>query len=64
MKRRTRSKTYQFAVALSALGALQVAMPSVQDAFDKRDYAIFMIVVGVLVAVLREMTNEGVGGKD
>lgn len=64
MKRRTRSKTYRFAAVLAALGALQVAMPSVQDAFDKQDYAIFTIVVGVVVAVLREMTTDSVGGKD
>ena len=62
IKQRARSKTYRLAIAVSALGAVQMALPGVADLL-KEHYGPVTMAVGVLIAVLREMTKDALSDK-
>ena len=62
IKQRAKSKTYHLALAVSALGAVQIALPGVADLL-KEHYGPVTMVVGVLIAVLREMTKDAISDK-
>lgn len=56
IKQRSKSKTYWLAIALAALGAVQIALPVVQDRLHPLAFAWGTVIVAVAVAVLRELT--------
>ena len=59
MKRMTRSKTLWFSLALVVFGALMDNLQYLQSAIDQKYYGVIMIGVGVIVAILRFITTEG-----
>lgn len=60
MKRMTRSKTLWFSLALVIFGALMDNLQYLQSVIDQKYYGVIMIGVGIIVAVLRFITTEGV----
>ena len=67
-KPRYKSKTYQFSAALVAFGFAFLTMPefaALVTEFIPPQYAGFIpIFVGAIVAILREVTNEPIAGKE
>ena len=47
-----------FSVALVILGSLYDNLPMLQNIIDPRYYGIILTVIGVIVALLRYVTNE------
>lgn len=60
---RLKSKTYQLALLLSALGAAQVAWPALAASIPPQYYAWGTLGLGVVVAVLRELTKVPLADK-
>lgn len=60
MKRRRNSKTYWAAGLLAAFGAAQLAMPDIRALIPAEWYPAILMAVAGLMAVLREMTTDGV----
>jgi hypothetical protein len=58
-----RSRTMRFAAALAALGAVQLALPSIQSQIPPEAYAWATFVVAVVVAVLRVLTEKPLSEK-
>lgn len=62
LKQRAKSKGYYLAMAVTALGAVQTALPGVQE--QLKDYYGFIVMgVGVAIAIIREMTNKPLSEK-
>ena len=62
LKKRAKSKTYYLALAVTGLGAVQTALPGIQD--QLKDYYGFVTLgIGVAIAVLRELTKNAVDEK-
>lgn len=61
VKRRRTSKTYWFAVFCAGFGAAQEAMPQIAAMIDPQWYPKLFVLVGIAVAVLREVTDRPVG---
>jgi hypothetical protein len=57
-------KTVSFAVAVSALGAAQTLLPSVQAVITPDVYGYLTISIGVVVAALRTVTTTPLGGQN
>jgi len=53
-----RSKTMWFSLALVVFGALFDNFSYVQNLIDPRYYGVCLIAIGVIVAVLRFITNK------
>ena len=60
MKRMRQSKTMWFSLALVVLGALFDMFPTLQAILDPRFYSISLVAIGLVVAVLRYLTNESI----
>lgn len=60
MKRAAKSKTIWFALLLVVFGALMDNLQYLQSVIDQRYYGVIMIAVGIIVAILRFVTTEGV----
>lgn len=54
------SKTMWFSLALVVLGALFDMFPTLQAILDPRFYSISLVAIGLVVAVLRYLTNESI----
>jgi hypothetical protein len=54
----TKSKTMWFATILAVLGMLQTNLPLVQEFMDPETYGYLTIVVAMIVAGLRVVTNK------
>ena len=60
MKKRRTSKTYWFAAVVTALGALHGLVPELRAVVPADAYPWLLVGVGVVVAVLREVTTDPV----
>jgi hypothetical protein len=60
---RLKSKTYLFATATIVLGAVLHLMPLVQAALTPEVYGMVVSAIGVVIAVLREVTSEPLNDK-
>lgn len=56
-----KSRTMWFSLALVIFGALADNFSYIQNIIDPKYYGISFIVVGIIVAVLRFVTTEGIG---
>ena len=57
MRGAMRSKTMWLGLALAILGVVYDNFSYVQNIIDPRFYGIFLIIIGIVVAVLRFMTT-------
>jgi len=53
-----KSKTMWFAFAVAMLGTLMELFPYLRDLIDPRYYSIILVVIGMVVAALRFVTNQ------
>ena len=53
-----KSKTMWFAFAVAMLGTLMELFPYLRDLIDPRYYSIILVVIGMVVAALRFITNQ------
>lgn len=58
-----RSKTMVFSAILAGLGAIQIALPGLVEALSPQAYGWATLVVAVLVAVLRAVTEQPLSEK-
>ena len=56
--RMRKSKTMWFAFAVAMLGTLMELFPYLRDLIDPRYYSIILVVIGMVVAALRFVTNQ------
>ena len=57
MKRMRQSKTMWFSLALVIFGALEASFPYLQSIIDQKYYGIILVAIGIIVAILRFVTN-------
>lgn len=57
MKKMRQSKTMWFSLALVIFGALEASFPYLQSVIDQKYYGIILVAIGVIVAILRFVTN-------
>ncbi len=62
VRQRLRSKTYLLSLLVTALGVVQANFPHIKELLGEHAGVTFM-VIGVLIAVLRELTKEPVAAK-
>jgi len=58
-----RSRTILFSAALAALGAVQLALPSIQSQIPQEAYGWATVGVAIVVAVLRAITEKPLSEK-
>lgn len=58
MKPRRKSKTLWFSFALVVFGALYANLSYIQPLLDPRSYGYLIVGVGVVVAILRFLTDK------
>lgn len=57
VKQRVKSKTYLLSLIVTALGVIQTNYPLIQEQFGEHSGSVF-IVIGIAIAVLRELTTK------
>jgi len=62
INQKLKSDTHKFALFLAAFGAIQVALPGMSEILGPY-YPTIVMIIGVIVAVLREKTNCAVNDK-
>lgn len=62
IKQRAKSKTYRLAAIVTILGVVEQNSSLLRDLLDPY-YGVFVIGVGVAIAILREMTSESIDAK-
>lgn len=58
-----RSRTLQFAFLLAVFGAIDANIQVLQPLFGEKSFGIFCVVVSIIVAVLRVLTTNPIGGE-
>ena len=51
------SKTMWFSLLLVIFGAIEAGFPYLQNIIDPQYYGVILVVIGIVVAVLRFLTN-------
>ena len=51
------SKTMWFSLLLVIFGAIEAGFPYLQNIIDPQYYGVILVVIGIIVAVLRFLTN-------